>query len=348
MTTAPSPTPTHPQPEPPGSATLPLAGRVVMVTGVSRRAGIGYAIACRAAQMGASLFLQHFAPHDAAQPWGADDVAAVVEGVRSHLVVGAGVAHAEADLADPTVPAALVRQAVNELGDLNALVCNHAASGHDGTLTQVTATDLDHHWQVNARSSLLLVQALAEHRRHSASPPCDAAPTPDITSVTDAAPVMSAQPSTSTQPTQAITPAQPTAPASHAAACRTAVPVQVPARREGPELATAVVLMTSGQGEGPMPGEIAYATSKAALAGITPSLAAGLAEEGIRLNTVNPGPVDTGYMSPELIAALTPRFPGGRMPTTADPARLITWLLTDEAAWVTGQVISTEGGFRRS
>ncbi|MFR1940519.1 MAG: SDR family oxidoreductase, partial [Actinomyces urogenitalis] len=113
-------------------------------------------------------------------------------------------------------------------------------------------------------------------------------------------------------------------------------------------LATAVVLMTSGQGEGPMPSEIAYATSKAALAGITPSLAAGLAEDGIRLNTVNPGPVDTGYMSPELIAALTPRFPGGRMPDPVDPARLITWLLTDDAAWVTGQVIATEGGFRRS
>nr|WP_300340602.1 SDR family oxidoreductase [Actinomyces sp.] len=273
--------------EPAAPTALPLAGRVVMVTGVSRRAGIGYAIACRAAQMGASLFLQHFSPHDAAQPWGADDVTSVVDAVRAHLVGQARLAHAAADLSDPAAPAALVAQAVSEMGGLDALVCNHAASGRDGTLAQVTAADLDHHWQVNARSSLLLVQALTEYQRGAERTP-------------------------------------------------------------RPGLATSVVLMTSGQGEGPMPGEIAYATSKAALAGITPSLAAGAAEDGIRLNTVNPGPVDTGYMSPELLATLTPRFPGGRMPVPADPARLVTWLLTDDAAWVTGQVISTEGGFRRS
>ncbi|MDY3678785.1 MAG: SDR family oxidoreductase [Actinomyces urogenitalis] len=304
-----SPTLPHTEPSAPGY--LPLAGRVVMVTGVSRRAGIGYAIACRAAHMGASLFLQHFCPHDAAQPWGADDVACVVEAVRGHLVGQARLAHASADLADPEAPAALVAQAVSELGGLDALVCNHAASGRDGTLAEVTAADLDHHWQVNARSSLLLVQALAEYQRGAGrglalpSPPGRFHPL--------------------------------TAPG---------LAEDHPAPR--PQLSTAVVLMTSGQGEGPMPSEIAYATSKAALAGITPSLAAGLAEDGIRLNTVNPGPVDTGYMSPELIAALTPRFPGGRMPATADPARLITWLLTDDAAWVTGQVIATEGGFRRS
>jgi NAD(P)-dependent dehydrogenase (short-subunit alcohol dehydrogenase family) len=39
--------------------------------------------------------------------------------------------------------------------------------------------------------------------------------------------------------------------------------------------------------------------------------------------------------------------PGGRI-TPDDPARLIAWLATDEAAWITGQVIHTEGGFRRS
>ncbi len=51
---------------------LPLRGRVAVVTGVSRRAGIGYAIARRLAALGASLFLHQFAPHDRDQPWGAD------------------------------------------------------------------------------------------------------------------------------------------------------------------------------------------------------------------------------------------------------------------------------------
>jgi 3-oxoacyl-[acyl-carrier protein] reductase len=48
---------------------LPLRGRVAVITGVSRRAGIGYAIVRRLAAQGASLVLHHFAPHDREQPW---------------------------------------------------------------------------------------------------------------------------------------------------------------------------------------------------------------------------------------------------------------------------------------
>ena len=114
-----------------------------------------------------------------------------------------------------------------------------------------------------------------------------------------------------------------------------------------PAMPGSAVLMTSGQGLGPMPEEIAYCTAKAALAGITPSLAAGLAERGIRLNTVNPGPVDTGYMDAETLRTVDAMFPCGRTGRPEDAARLICWLLTDEASWVTGQVINSEGGFRR-
>ena len=74
-----------------------------------------------------------------------------------------------------------------------------------------------------------------------------------------------------------------------------------------------VILMTSGQGLGPMPGEIAYAASKAALAGITLTLADQLADVGVTVNCVNPGPVDTGYMTPELSCQIAPMFPFGRM-----------------------------------
>lgn len=108
-----------------------------------------------------------------------------------------------------------------------------------------------------------------------------------------------------------------------------------------------VVLMTSGQGLGPMPGEVAYAASKAALAGITLTLADQLADVGITVNTVNPGPVDTGYMTPELSARVAPMFPFGRMGEPDDPARLIEWLVSDEGRWMTGQILNTEGGFAR-
>ena len=107
------------------------------------------------------------------------------------------------------------------------------------------------------------------------------------------------------------------------------------------------MLMTSGQGLGPMPGEVAYAASKAALAGVTLTLADQLADVGITVNTVNPGPVDTGYMTPETMAAVAPMFPLGRMGEPDDPARLIEWLVSDEGRWITGQVLNTEGGFAR-
>jgi NAD(P)-dependent dehydrogenase (short-subunit alcohol dehydrogenase family) len=50
----------------------PLAGRVALVTGVSRRKGIGFAVAGRLAGLGADLAIHSFAPYDRAQPWGAD------------------------------------------------------------------------------------------------------------------------------------------------------------------------------------------------------------------------------------------------------------------------------------
>ncbi len=107
-----------------------------------------------------------------------------------------------------------------------------------------------------------------------------------------------------------------------------------------------IIFMTSGQDLRPMPGEVAYAAAKGALASVTRTLADQLAGEAITVNTVNPGPVNTGYAPPEVHESVRRRFPRGRWADPDDPARLIAWLATDEAAWVTGQVINTEGGFR--
>jgi len=106
------------------------------------------------------------------------------------------------------------------------------------------------------------------------------------------------------------------------------------------------IWMTSGQQLGPMSDNLAYAVSKAALAGATSSVAVDLAASGILLNTVNPGPVNTGYLdnAPE---ELLQAFPAGRPGEPDDPARLIAWLVSDDGAWVVGQVLNTEGGFQR-
>jgi 3-oxoacyl-[acyl-carrier protein] reductase len=260
---------------------LPLRGRVALVTGVSRRAGIGYAVARRLAALGASLFLHHYAPHDRDQPWGGDPggAEAVVTGVRSALgAVGASVRHMELDLALPTAPSQLVDAAAAALGHLDILVCNHARSG-DGPLGTLDAALLDAHWAVNTRATILLTQAFAA--RHDGRP------------------------------------------------------------------GGRVIFMTSGQDLGPMTGEVAYAASKGALASVTRTLADQLAGQGITLNAVNPGPVDTGYASPEAYEAVRRHSPQQRWGVPDDPARLIAWLVTDEAAWITGQVINSEGGFRR-
>lgn len=107
-----------------------------------------------------------------------------------------------------------------------------------------------------------------------------------------------------------------------------------------------VILFTSGQYLGAMPNELPYTASKGALHQLTFSLAQPLMARGITVNTVNPGPVDTGYASGDLHHEVAARFPQGRWGSATDTARLVAWLVSDEAAWVTGQVIASDGGFR--
>ena len=273
---------------PGGRDRLPLAGRTVLVTGVSRRVGIGHAIACRAADYGASIVAHHYRPHDVSQPWGADDVEAVMDSIRSHLVGPAQLIDVPADLAAPGEPARVVEQAAAAAGHLDALVCNQAMSSPDGPLSEMTEAVLDAHWAVDARASILLAHAFAAQEVFAAPAPPG------------------------------------------------------PGRRRG-----AIVFLTSGQGLGPLPGEIAYAAAKAAIAGVTLTISEELIDAGITVNTVNPGPVDTGYLTEEIRQATAAMFPQGRWGEPDDAARLITWLLTDEARWITGQVISSEGGFAR-
>lgn len=109
-----------------------------------------------------------------------------------------------------------------------------------------------------------------------------------------------------------------------------------------------IVLFTSGQHLGPMPAEAAYAVSKGAIHQMTLTLADALAERDVTVNTINPGPVDTGWATEPLYSDIRQRFPSGAWTTPQQVADVVLWLLSKEARTITGHVINTEQGFQRS
>jgi 3-oxoacyl-[acyl-carrier protein] reductase len=274
----PDPSSHDPAPAVPPKAQRPLGDRVALVTGVSRRRGIGTALARRLLEDGALVLAQSCSDYDAGKPYGADPEGAdaVLADLAPH---GDLLRHVALDLAEPAAPRRLVGEAVTAFGGIDILVVNHTRAPEQ-SLTSVTAEELDRTWAVNVRATLLLVQAFA---------------------------------------------------ATH------------DDRRPG-----RVVLFTSGQHLGPMGGDIPYTATKGAIHQLTLTLSDVLADRGITVNAVNPGPTDTGWAPPELTERLAAAFPARRWGTPDDAARLVAWLVSDEAAWVTGQVIDSEGGFRRS
>jgi 3-oxoacyl-[acyl-carrier protein] reductase len=235
-----------------------------LITGVSRRAGIGWEVAHRLHRDGFALSMSGWPAHDEAQPWGSDPTG------RPELE---GATWEAADLADPGTPARLVEEHVARHGGLDALVAVHARSSEQ-SLETVTAEEMDMSFAVNARATVLLVQAAA----------------------------------------------------------------RVGVRR--------VVLFTTGVHHDPLPPELPYALSKAALQGITTTLAAALAPSGATVTCVNPGPVDTGYADEESLAFVASRMPlAPRWGRPGDIAGMVAWLLTDDAGWCTGQTIDVDGGW---
>lgn len=108
-----------------------------------------------------------------------------------------------------------------------------------------------------------------------------------------------------------------------------------------------ITLFTSGQYLGPMIDEIAYAVSKEAIRGLCSQASAALADKNIRVNCINPGPNDTGYLEGDAYDEVAKCFPSGRWGKPEDAAKLVRFLHSKDAQWITGQTIASEGGFRR-
>jgi len=90
-----------------------------------------------------------------------------------------------------------------------------------------------------------------------------------------------------------------------------------------------------------------YSASKAAIAGFTKSLALEVAQHGINVNAVAPGPIDVGDMAAnmEIYQQIIKAIPVGRMGLPIDIANLVVFLVSDESNFITGQCIVSDGGY---
>lgn len=133
---------------------IDLRGRIAIVTGASRRIGIGAAIAYTLATAGADVFLTYFMPYDADQPWGSTpgEVEGQLAGLRALGVRAYGM---EANLSQPETPRRIFEAVEGLLGKASILV-NNATVSENGDIDTLDAAQLDRHYAVNLRGTALL------------------------------------------------------------------------------------------------------------------------------------------------------------------------------------------------
>jgi len=243
-----------------------LAGRVAVVTGVTRHAGLGAAIARELVDAGAGVFTTHFREYDERQTWG------VAPNEPESILVGLGdrCVGFELDLSNPAAAVDLFNRACAQFGQVDILV-NNAAHWEPGGIGQVSSEQLDRHYAVNLRAAVLLCSEFVRRRR--------------------------------------------------------------------PGVGGRIINITSGQNQGPMPGEVAYAVTKAGLDALTLSLAAEVSRSGVTVNGIDPGPIDTGWMTADLRTSLASASPAGRLAEPRDLASVVRLLCTSAAADITGRII---------
>ena len=91
-------------------------------------------------------------------------------------------------------------------------------------------------------------------------------------------------------------------------------------------------------------GQITYGASKATLEALTRSIALEVAQYGITVNCVSPGPTQTGWIDDEFEKVVVPLIPMGKLIQPEDIAETVLFLASEQARMITGQVIKVSGG----
>lgn len=238
---------------------------LALVTGASRRAGIGAAIALRLARDGWDVATTFWRPYDEAVFPGSDP--ADVDWLQAQLASrGVRTAAIEADLRLVDTPGRVFDAVENAIGPVTALVLSHCQSV-DSDIMSTTIDSFDLHVAVNARASWLLVREFGRRFRTGRG---------------------------------------------------------------------RIVALTSDHVVGNLP----YGASKGALDRIVLAAAQELRHLGVTANVVDPGPTDTGWMTPAQKAEL-----GRRVGLPVDCANLVCFLCSEEGGRINGQRLRSDGGF---
>lgn len=129
--------------------------RLAIVTGASRRRGIGAAVCLALAQAGTDIFFTHWSPYDRQMPWGAE------EDKPAHLqnqvqAQGVKCEYMAIDLGTVEAPERLVQTAQQQIGPASILVNNATHDDKDAPFDRLDALTLDTYYAVNMRGTMLL------------------------------------------------------------------------------------------------------------------------------------------------------------------------------------------------
>ena len=126
----------------------------------------------------------------------------------------------------------------------------------------------------------------------------------------------------------------------------------VPAMRGRAGASIVNIASVSAEKGGGAMGNVWYGTTKAGVVAITRGLGRELGPQGIRVNAIAPGVIETDmvreHLSSELREKVLARFPLGRFATVEDVARAALFLACDDAAFITGETVAVDGGFLRT